>query len=1188
MRFNLKTWAFLTLACFAGPALFAQVDTGTILGTVTDSTGAVVPGAKVTLMNEGTSLTQSAETRQDGTYIFTPVKIGSYTLEVQSKGFQTIRRTGVSVNIEQQAVVNVTLSPGEITQTVEVQAAAPLLQTENGSVGQVIESTSINDLPLNGRNYNFLARLTTGVTYAQADGRGLAATGWFAANGTRPAQNNYLLDGIDNNSNSVDFLSGAAYVLKPPVDAIAEFKLQTNSFSAEFGRAGGAVLNATLKSGSNGFHGSGWEFLRNDKLDAADFFQNASGEKQGEFRQNIFGVTAGGPIQKNKTFWFADFEGTRIRQASPQVVTVPTAAERNSGFTNFSDLIALQSGTVGTDLLGRSYPLGTIFDPATTRTVQAGQMDPTTGRVAASTGYVRDPFPGNIVPSSRLDPNAIKLMSLYPAPNGSGLYGNYGVNPLNTSDTNAFDVRVDENFNEKNQMFARYSFSDSPIYRPGPFQGVADGGGFNNGDASVRAQGAALSYTHSFSPTLINEARAGFNREHQLRLQPEGDDTTNIPLKYGIPGVLQVPGNGGLPNFAISGLQQLGSAGWLVSDRYSNTIQFSENLTKIYGSHTFKGGMEAQSIQFPWTAPPSSRGNFSWSGLYTSSPNLNDGSTARAQFLLTPMGADVANGINNVGGADSVSASNFGSVANTKAYIGIYFQDDWKVSRRLTLNLGLRWDHFSLVGEKYGAQGNFVPGTPGAGAEFIIPETRKGNPPLSQSFVDALAQDGIALVYTNKYGSGLGNAQTLNFAPRFGFAYQATSKLVVRGGYGIYYGGFENRGGYPNLGYNYPFQYSFSYPAPNAATPITYPDGTNATLERGLLGIPLNPLDVSGDGLSFRGIEFNYKTPYTQSYNLTVQYEVAPSQSFEVGYVASLGRHLETFSGTNNVSEILPPNVDPQGYVPFPDFARGASYATSNANSHYHSLQTKYTWRLHDGLNFLVGYTFAKTLTNADDLLSGGGIAGFRAPDLPGFGIQKDMGLASFDVRHAFTFSGTYDLPVGKGKSYLNGMNRVGEAILGGWSTNWIVTAYSGQPQTVGCTTTTTAGLGCYALMVPGQSLYGGQHNVSQFYNPLAFANPAAATTIGQSDYGPLGGGPTQVTGPPFRRMDFSLFKQFPIRERFKLEFRAEAFNLTNTPNFALPSNLNFQDLTNFGQITSTRDNPDDPRELQFALKLYW
>ena len=439
-------------------AIYAQVDTGSILGSVRDASGGVVPGATVTVINEGTALRQSITTTDLGAYVFTPLRIGTYSVEVQQPGFQTQRKTGLQLNIQQQLVVDFSLTVGDLATTVNVTGEASLLQTERGSVGQIVQSKTINDLPLNGRNYTFLARLSAGVTQGQPEGRGLNANGWFAANGTRPAMNNYMLDGIDNNTSNVDFLSGAAYVVKPPIDAISEFNLQTNSFSAEFGRAGGAILNATLKSGTNAFHGSAWEFLRNDKLDAADFFQNRNGQKKGAFKQNQFGATVGGPVLRNKTFFFTDYEGTRIRQAVPLTgLTVPTAQERASGYTDFSDLITLQTGT-RTDALGRTFPIGTIFDPATTRTIANGQ-------------FVRDPFPNNMVPANRLDPNAVKLLNLLPPPTQSALYNNYSVNRGSTTDVNAFDVRIDQNFSDEDQLFGRYSWSRSPQLYSGTVPG---------------------------------------------------------------------------------------------------------------------------------------------------------------------------------------------------------------------------------------------------------------------------------------------------------------------------------------------------------------------------------------------------------------------------------------------------------------------------------------------------------------------------------------------------------------------------------------------------------------------------------------------------------------------------------------------------------------------------------------------
>jgi hypothetical protein len=1156
------------LSLFWTSALYAQVDAGTILGTVRDNGGAVVPNATVTVRNEGTGFSQSTTTSSSGTYTVTPLKIGRYSVEVQSPGFKKERRTGLDLNIQQQLVVDFDLQVGDVTTEIEVTAASPILQTESGSVGEVINSHVINNLPLNGRNYTFLARLVPGATVGQPEGRGLNANGWFAANGTRPAQNNYLLDGIDNNTNDIDFLAGAAYVVKPPIDAISEFKLQTSSFSAEFGRAGGAVLNATLKSGSNQFHGSAWEFLRNDKLDATDFFLNSAGQPKGSFKQNQFGVTAGGRIIRDKTFFFADYEGTRIRQGNPETgYTVPTLAERNSGFRNFSDLISLQSGSLK-DAAGAAYPLGTIFDPATTQSIGNGQ-------------FVRSPFPGNIIPANRLDPNAVKLLSLYPEPTGPGLLNNYNVNRNATTDVNSFDVRIDQNFSEKDQLFGRYSWSHSPSYLPPPFPGFADGGAFGQGQQSVNTMGAALSYSHSFTPTLVNEARVGFNREHTTRAQAYANSTTNIPAQFGIQGIPQLPGNGGLPYLGIGDLSQLGSSQWLIGDRFSNTIQFTENLTKVYKTHTFKGGFESQSIYAPWLSPPYSRGAFDFNGLYTSIPNVTDGSTGRAQFLLTPTGPG------NIGGADSVSASNFGDVATSRSYYGAFFQDDWKVSSKLTLNLGVRWDWFSPTGERYYAQANFIPGNPGSSAQYLIPARRKGDPPLSPSFTQLLAKDGINLVYTDAYGSGLSKVQKNNFAPRFGFAYQVTPKFVVRGGYGMYFGAFENRGGYPSLGYNYPFQYSFSFPNANAESPVVFPNGTIATIENGLSSVPLSPVSVNAQGLNLRGIQFRYKTPYVQSYNITLQYQLTSVDSIEAGYVASLSRHLESFVGANDQSVLLPLGYNPQKYVPFPDFARGSSYADTVGVANYHSLQTKYQRRFSNGLTALFSYTLAKTRTDAGDLLSGGGVAGYRAPYLPGWGIKKDMGLAPFDIRHAVSFSGTYDLPFGKGQKYMTDSNRVAEFLLGNWSTNWILTLDSGQPQTINCATSTGAGTGCYALYT-GVDPYSGPHNVSQFYNPTAFKTPPVVTKVGQTDYSPLGGGNTQVTGPPLRRLDFSLFKTFPVNETMRFEFRAESFNLTNTPAFAQPGNLNYLDTANFGRITATRDAPNDPREIQFALKFYF
>jgi hypothetical protein len=1179
----------------------AQVDTGTILGTVTDGTGAVVAGATVTLINQATAAPLTAKTAPDGRFEFTPLHIGTYTVVVEARGFKKATIQSVHLDIQQQALVNVTLQLGSTTENVEVTEAPELMQTESSSVGQVIDEKSIVDLPLNGRDYTMLVLVTPGVTLPQ---QGARATNQFVANGARVAQNDYLLDGIDNNSNSVDYLDGKADVIKPPVDAIAEFKIMTSDFPAEFGRAGGAIVNATLKSGSNKFHGSLWEFFRNDVFDAYDdyFVPNATASKKPELRQNQFGATAGGRIWKDHTFWFGDYEGTKILngvQASSQASanlgaglspTVPTKAEIGSGYSDFSDLFNSTGSFTRTDLLGRPFQNGQIFDPATTRPVTTGTVDPVTGLTATGTGYVREPFSNNQIPASRLDPNAIKLMQLYPAPTSSGVLYNYNIIKVDSNSTNTADMRIDERFRDQDQAFFHYDYISSVRVLPPPFEGVADGGGYSNGTEIYNVRGFALGYTHTFSPTLINEARLGYTRGHDTR-NPAGDTTMGIPAQFGIGGVPQVPLNGGLPYLGIGTLSGLGGAGWLPGNRFSDTEQMTENLTKVYKKHTFKGGAEFQYIYFPWIAPPASKGTFYFDGNYTSIPFQADGTTGRAQFLITPQNATVPNGVNMSGGMDQVNASNFGEVRANRNYFGTYFQDDWAITRKLTLNLGLRWEHFGLTGEAGGAQANFLQPsrTTNAGAEFIMTAGHKSSPGLSTSFTDALERDGIALVYTNKYGTGMGVIQKANFSPRIGFAYSLTPKWVVRGGYGIFYGAFENRGGYPSLGYNYPFQFEVgltdaSNGGISTVTPVTYTNGTTGTLENGLSGIPLDPLNVSYSGLALRGIQLNYQTPYTEGFNGTVQYQLTQHDSVEAGYVGSQARHLEASKGQNNVTQLLPPGTPTTGttnYIPFPDFGTGMPYYGTIGNSGYNSLQTKWVHQSSQGLDLLVGYTLGKARTDAGDSLSGGGVSGYRAPGI--VPIAYDTGLASFNVTHSFVGSGTYALPVGAGKDFLGHMNAVEQAVLGGWSVNTILSFDSGQPQTINSQINTGSGINAYAVATPGTKKYRG--GVAHFYNPAAFTDPPVVASIGQTSLAPLGGPNTQVNGPGYKDFDFSVFKSFTVTEGSHAEFRAEGFNLTNTPSFNLPTDTDYKDQVNFGQITSTRSNA---RELQFALKYYW
>jgi hypothetical protein len=1114
-----------------------------------------------------------------------------------------------------------------------------------------VTGQSVNNLPLNGRNFTFLAQLGAGVNTPQADTRGNAASGAFTANGLRPSQNNYLLDGIDNNSNAVDFLNGTNFVVLPPVDAISEFKVQTADFSAELGRSAGAVMNATVKSGTNSIHGAVWEFFRNDKLDAADWFEDFQGIPKGELRQNQFGATIGGPVIKNKIFFFGDYEGKRRVAGNTQSgVSVPTVAERNSGYTNLADVITGQGGAPRPDALGRSIPLGTILDPATTRAVAAGAVD-TVSRIAntsANTVYVRDPFGScpasttnftltacnlNQLPAGRLDANAIKLLNLYPTPTGGSLSSNFASNPNLFEQRNAFDTRVDFDITQKDQVFFRFSYVDDPIFIPGPFGGVADGGGFQEGDQTAKSDQSALAWTHVFSPSLVNVARAGYNHLHTTRFGPVGSQA-GIPAQYGIQGVPQQSENGGLPSIEMSGLSTLGSNAFLPSDEVSDTIQITDDFTKIYGQHSFKMGIEFQNVKFSTLQPAYSRGDFEYNNntasvSYTDIPNIGGGNTGRAQFLLDPIASTVPGGENYVGGADEVQASNISKTYDEKKYFAVYFQDDWKISPRLTLNLGLRYDFFGPINETNGGQANFVPsGPPNNTPEFLLPASGKDNRSLSNSFTTLLAKDGINLVQTGKYGDGLVQTQKTNFAPRVGLAFQLDPKTVLRGGFGMFYNSFENQGYGPNIGENYPFVYNFTYLQKNLGIPSVTPisagspwagcatagAGGTATLNSGLSCIQFSPTQVNASQLGLQGLQFAYQTPLTISVNTTVQRALTNSVSAQIAYVLTSGSHLQSGVGANNVTQLLP--ADAASVVPFPDFGHGSSYHTTTGRSIYNGLQTKLEKQLSNGLQFVAAYTWSKTISDAGDLLNGGSSApnGFRAPDIPGIGQSFDRSLADFDIRNVFHLSGYYELPFGKDKRFLANSGKIANAAIGGWGTNAIVTLQGGQPIQLPCPSNTAAGTNCADLKVAGQSQKLGLHKDSKgqlnwFGNPNAFQQPCLLGTTGPIQNSPagciaetgaalLGGYGTTTEGPGLATFDFSAFKNIPISERFSMQFRAEFFNILNHPTFNAPGfggngvtsisgSTNFTN-SNFGEIGSTRFAPYDSRQIQFALKLYY
>ena len=932
-----------------------------------------------------------------------------------------------------------------------------------------------------------------------------------------------------------------------------------------------------------------------------------------------------------------------------------------------------------------------VLDPATTRFVAKGTVDPVSNLTnnSGSDGYVRDPFsskcgPGtanftlaacsdlNILPASRIDQNAVKLLSLYPAPNtGISTYQN---SPALFEHANQFDTREDFNPNDSNQVFARFSYSDDPEFIPGPFKGVADGGAFQQGVQTAKSAQMVAAYTHVFSSNVVNQARAGFAHLHTTRFGPVAAQT-GIPAQYNIQGIPQIAENGGLPGIVITGLQTLGSNEYLPSDEATATLQVTDDFTRIYGKHSFKMGIEFQNAKFSTLQPVASHGYFQYNGTYTDVPNQGT-VNGIAQFLLPPVAAPATingnqnpNGYSYSGGSQSVTASNINKTYDEKKYVALYFEDDWKLSPKLTMNLGVRWDYFGPINETNGGQANFVPAPlPGYGIgnpTFIVPASGKDNRSLSTNsscaggtcagMVDLLAADGITLDVTNKYGQGLLQTAKNNFAPRLGLNYQITPKLVGRGGFGVFYNSFENQGYGPNIGENYPFVFNFNYGVtadpsdPHASVvsqvaPVRFntafqgcstagPGGT-AVIESGFSCIQFNPSVVNAKNVGLQGLQFNYQTPTSYGSNLTFQYSIKPTLSLTAAYVYTHDANLQRGIGYHNVTEIMPAGITTgtgcpygtfsgglvstkQSCYPFPDFG-GGSYQANVGVSSYHGLQTTLQQQTSKGLTFLFTYTWSKAMSNAGDLLNGTNADTLRAVAIPGLGPKFDYSLADFDLRNVFHFSGGYELPFGKGKQFMN-QGGFSNTILGGWTTQWIMTLQGGQPLGFGCHTGTASGPGCNDILLPGQNPQigikvksaGGVHDPFWIGNPAAFTQacllggtPGALTPIAGSapncvpatGAAALGAKRDQIPGPGFHRLDFSTFKNFQLNERFSVVFRSEFYNILNHPNFnqpnfggngvvAVPNSGDYTSPT-FSAIGSTRGAPFNPRQIQFAVKL--
>ena len=1103
-----NTFMVVVLLISATAIGFAQVDTGSLVGTVKDPSGAALSNVSVSAINIDTGIPIGVKTNAEGNYVIAPLHIGRYSLSVEFTGFRKEIRKDIVLDVQQTIRVDFTLQVGSVTETMEVSGAPPLLETESASLGDVVTSQTVETLPLNGRRYTDLAELTSGVSKviegpvnggsSPTNGN---AGGSFAVNGMRGDQNNFMLDGIDNNSND----NGDVAILSS-VDAIAEFKIQTSNYSPEFGRSGGAVINATTKSGSNQFHGSAWEFLRNDALDSAQYGFGTNLPKA-PYKQNQFGATIGGPIIKEKVFFFGDYEGTRIRSAQTDIVTVPTAAETTG---NFSDILDGQSMVCGStsdqpcfDALNRPIYNNEIYDPSTTRTVGGSTVrdgfgfDPTTGLPIAGQA--------NIIPGDRLNQLGLNFAALYPVVTSPG-GGNYSVNAPGSDRLDQTDIRVDESVSSKIQLFQRFSLSQDHRFQAPVFSGLADGGSYNTGNRPLTTRGLVLGYTHTITPNVVNSARIGFNRVHYVSNIPSyGQNFPPQNLQF--PGVASNPLIDGLTLMQPNGYRRLGEPGYTPTRSTTQDIQLNDTLSLVHGKHWFKMGPQLRFDQFNLLQIGQPRGRVSFSGQFTAvdpGNQQNSGNGLADMLLGDPVSAVIS------------TVTYFG---NRQHSYGAFVEDTYKVAPNLTLDLGLRYDYATPFYEAHNKQSNFdyTKGT-------IIPAGTPG------------------------YPKHLANVDKTDFAPRVGVSYSPfpSRPLVVRAGYGRFFIFNEIRTGDPlQTDYNWPFFFEPSFTGDGFTPALGMTPGT---------GFPaLDPNNIGNLTLGVTSQDWRLHTGVYDEWNINLQYQLPGNILITPAYVGSKGTHLQSLVDKNQIP--TPSATFDQNARPYPQYA-GFTSIVNRGNSTYHAFQLKAEKKTSHGLYFLSAYTFSKSINDQPEICC-------NAPwPQNSYNLPAEKGLSDFDNRQRWVTSVDYAVPVGKGQKYLNGGGVV-DAVLGGWHLGGILTFRSGFPfsPVIGFDPTNTGSQG----LMRAQQLGSGHlahPTINEWFNVNDFQDPTC-NCFGNA-------GKNILEGPGEKGADLSARKMFNVTERFHVEFRAEFFNAFNHPVFSQPDNNIDDGPGSTGVITST------------------
>jgi hypothetical protein len=1142
MTKQLRNWALVLLIVLSTAAIcLAQSDTARLQGTVTDPQGNAVTGAVVNVTSVETGRLSTTTTNELGYYTVSALPPGNYRVDIEQKGFKKVSRT-MELQVAQLGVADFQLAVGEVTETIVVEAGSPVIDLQDSSIGEVVEGRQITELPLNGRNFTQLALLVPGVTRGQPGG---AATGSsnnaetfrfgqeggasLAVNGLRPQADNFILDGIDNNEALVNTI-----VFFPPADAIDEFRVQTSVAPAQFGRAGGALVVSTIKSGTNEYHGSAFEFNRNTNLNAESFFTSPHTPTP-KFNRNQFGGTVGGPVIKNKFFMFGDYEGLRQQiPGSPEYATAPTDLMRQGDFSELLQPIA----TTG---LGQTY---TIYDPTTNGTAPVTAANPNGAKQFMGSGAQP-----NVIPANRINSVGLAYLKAFPEPNCThaqdpacfSVYHDYKNTRKLIENWNDFDIRGDYILNTKNSLFVRFSRGRADQTDTTRLSTLPSG--FGSGTNFNHPWGTSVGFTSTISQTMINEFRGGFVRTTFGYLPPSNG--TDLCVQLGIVNC-NTPLLGGIA--LIGGYNnQIEYTGDFGTYKVPQTgFNYNDTLTWTKGRHTVKLGGSILRRELNLFRPLAGKGYFQIAG------NGNSGCCSGATGHVDT-GYEVSDLL--AGFVDGYShGTQFGMVGTRSWENGFFAQDDFRVTNRLTLNLGIRWDILTWPTEVENRQANFDLVT---GALVVA-----GSNGASRTLIP------------NDYH---------DFGPRLGFAYQLTrdAKTVVRGGYGLFY--FIDRGGISNqLSQNPPF---------GGENSVTYQQGYRITLSGAVPACNPNPVCPAGalvttgataplptgnftnlnlaapTGVSVIALLPSNIPPMVSQWNLQVQRQIGTNQSVSLAYVGTHGAHLVRNYNANqqlyNTATSVPglyPNLS------------GIQVQDTSGKSDYHALQAQYERRFTNGLQMTGAFTWSKTLDDSCGNLDAGSAC---SPQLyTDFGLER--ALSTQDVDYVMSVSALYELPFGRGKKFGSDVSKWMDYVIGGWQLNAIYALQGGTPFSItvsGNPSSTRADRVGKISVHPG--------NINNYVDAGAFAKPAK--NAAGNYIAPGTAGRDIVRGPGFSNMDFALFKNFPITERIKGQFRIQAYNLTNTPHFANPADTNLSD-GHIGLINNVLTN--SWRQIELGLRI--